>query len=132
VHDRTHLELPVPIRVSKPNERVKFTWEAYFFVPESFRLDAATYGKSSLHEDFKSYVRLAVPESHVGQLEPATIEIEKGLDRGTDATIVALRLFACRVQRVLAAELRRLEKRADSSASRAADLANRIALALAR
>ena len=59
VHDRTHLEFGAeyPIQPSS----VRHTWEAYFFVPESFRLHQATYDKKAIYDDLWSYVRYAVP-----------------------------------------------------------------------
>ena len=60
VHDKTHLEFAIDYPFT--HEESAYTWEAFFFVPESFRLDAATYDKKEMYEDLLSYVRLAVPE----------------------------------------------------------------------
>lgn len=60
VHDKTHLEFAIDYPLGKePQRRV---WEAYFFVPESFRIHEATYSKKAIYEDLQSYVRYAVPE----------------------------------------------------------------------
>lgn len=60
VHDKTHLEFAIDYPFAA--EPASYTWEAFFFVPESFRLDANTYDKKEMYEDLLSYVRLAVPE----------------------------------------------------------------------
>ena len=43
IHDKTHLEFAIdyPFR----ERESEYTWEAYFFVPESFRLAQTTYDK---------------------------------------------------------------------------------------
>ncbi len=131
-HDRTHLELPVPVPVPQRASGARYTWEAYFFVPGSFRLNKNTYGKDSLDEDFKSYVRLAVPETRVSELEPAIVNIEAGLDRGDDAAVCALRLFVCRARRVFREELDRLEDQGEWSPGDAARLAAEVSAMLTR
>lgn len=71
VHDRTHLEFAIDYPFSSTEEG-SYTWEAFFFVPESFRLDAATYDKKEMYEDLLSYVRLAIPEvafDHLSETE---------------------------------------------------------------
>jgi hypothetical protein len=60
VHDKTHLEFSIDYAFgSEPRE---YSWEAYFFVPESLRLRQTTYDKKQIYDDLLSYVRLAVPE----------------------------------------------------------------------
>lgn len=131
-HDRTHLELPVPVQVHNRAEPTRYVWEAYFFVPESFRLDRISYGKEALDADFKSYVRLAVPETRVRELDAALSELNHALDADADTAVRALRLFACRVHRVLAVELSRLEGRAPVAEREACTVASAIADVLAR
>ena len=60
VHDKTHLEFAIDYPLGKQPQRQ--VWEAYFFVPESFRIHEATYSKKAIYEDLQSYVRYAVPE----------------------------------------------------------------------
>lgn len=131
-HDRTHLELPIPIEVTDREKGARYAWEAYFFVPESFRLDEASYTKAALDADFNSYVRFAVPETRLNQLQPATIEIERGLERGPEEAVVALRLFGCRARRVLLSEIERLERDRTWSAGDLVHLANGVHATLAR
>ena len=66
IHDKTHLELAIDY----PFERgvAAFTWEAFFFVPDSFRLEQTTYDKKQIYDDLLSYVRLAVPELPFAEL----------------------------------------------------------------
>lgn len=131
-HDRTHLELPVPIPVPDRAKAARYVWEAYFFVPESFRLDRVSYGKEALDADFKSYVRLAVPETRVRDLEPALADLARALDGDGRGAVRGLRLFACRVHRVLAVELSRIERSAPVTQRDACALAEDIADLLAR
>lgn len=60
IHDRTHLEFAIDYPVEARGRT--YVWEAYFFVPESFRIHEATYSKKAIYEDLQSYVRYAVPE----------------------------------------------------------------------
>jgi hypothetical protein len=60
IHDKTHLEFAIDYPLGKDGR--KRVWEAYFFVPESFRIHEATYSKKAIYEDLQSYVRYAVPE----------------------------------------------------------------------
>jgi len=66
VHDKTHIEFAIDYPFGK--EPRSYQWEAYFFVPQSFRVDEKTYGKKDIYEDLLSYVRLAVPEVHFESL----------------------------------------------------------------
>jgi hypothetical protein len=60
VHDRTHLEFAIDYPLgARPTVH---TWEAYFFVPESFRLHDDSYDKKAIYDDLWSYVRYAVPD----------------------------------------------------------------------
>lgn len=60
IHDKTHLEFAIDYPIAK-SEQTR-VWEAYFFVPESFRIHEATYSKKAIYEDLQSYVRYAVPD----------------------------------------------------------------------
>ena len=119
VHDKTHLEFAIdyPFDPDHP----AYTWEAFFFVPDSFRLDATTYDKKDMYEDLLSYVRLAVPELPFEQLGRREVdegephgrevrilsELERALkgaensEDGSDASRIAIRrarVFACLVR----------------------------------
>lgn len=112
IHDRTHIEFAIdyPFRAAPTN----YTWEAYFFVPESFRLAQITYDKKQIYDDLLSYVRLAVPELPLEQAASSceaedgvlfelrkTLELASEHEDGTaesKAAVHALRLFACTVR----------------------------------
>lgn len=81
IHDKTHLEFAIDYPLEKREQ--KRVWEAYFFVPESFRIHEATYSKKAIFEDLQSYVRYAVPELPFREL--AKQGGGAWLDRVTDA-----------------------------------------------
>ncbi len=110
VHDKTHLEFAIdyPLREA-PDTLV---WEAYFFVPESFRLQQDTYDKKAIYDDLWSYIRYAVPEipfhelarggagSALGAVEAALSAARGKPDASDEATraMRELRLFACHLR----------------------------------
>jgi hypothetical protein len=100
VHDRTHLEISVDYDLLPGEAKQSFMWEAYFFVPESLRLDSRTYGKQDVYEDLQSYVRFAVPEVRYDSLSDEPLaRIERALAVGTtDEIIHEMRLFVCQVR----------------------------------
>ncbi len=104
VHDRTHVEFAIDYRLETRTEREEFYWEAYFFAPESLRLDARTYDKSDLYADLQSYVRFEVPDVEFGELADEPVDrIARALEPGNercdaDAVMRELRLFACQVR----------------------------------
>jgi len=111
IHDKTHLEFAIdyPFR----DGQSEYTWEAYFFVPESFRLAQTTYDKKQIYDDLLSYVRLAVPEIPFEELASAcssegepeasaegaslladlrrSIEAARGSSDGSEASRLAIR-----------------------------------------
>lgn len=110
VHDRTHVEFAIDYPLGEtPSEH---TWEAYFFVPESFRLHEDTYDKKEIYDDLWSYVRYAVPAIPFYQL--SRLDAGAPLARVGDALVGAagraddsaeaalamrrLRLYACLVR----------------------------------
>ncbi len=122
VHDRTHVEFAIDYPTSwGPTD---YRWEAYFFVPASFRLDEATYDKKELYDDLQSYVRLAVPELPFARLaatEPAgplgclrvALDAAVGTAEGSAAAAEAgrqLRLFACYLRATGLSALREAER----------------------
>lgn len=109
VHDKTHLEFTVDYPLG--NQNIDHEWEAYFFVPESFRLDAATYKKEDIYDDLFSYVRYAVPPMLLPSLasrdENSSLKkIVKSLiqcrdnpnEENSKAAMRELRVFACMVR----------------------------------
>jgi hypothetical protein len=84
VHDKTHLEFAIDYPFEEGE--VGYTWEAFFFVPESFRLDGTTYDKKEMYEDLLSYVRLAVPELPFASLAPRHADAERD---AKDRSIIA-------------------------------------------
>ncbi|MBK8252592.1 MAG: hypothetical protein IPK82_07980 [Polyangiaceae bacterium] len=114
VHDKTHLELGIDYPFE--NESAKYTWEAFFFVPDSFRLIQTTYDKKQIYDDLLSYVRLAVPELSFAQLaascdpdvkDSLAFDLRKAMNEAighTDGSVVSkaavrrLRVFACMVR----------------------------------
>ena len=74
IHDRTHLELAVDYDLADGKGEAEWHWEAYFFAPESLRLDSQTYGKQDVYEDLQSYVRFAVPDASFAALAGEPIE----------------------------------------------------------
>lgn len=107
VHDKTHLELAIDYRLRGESALESFVWEAYFFAPESLRLDQRTYDKSDIYTDLQSYVRFEVPEVGFGELclEPID-KVRTALEGGDEkAAIREMRLFACQV-RAAGVELR--------------------------
>jgi hypothetical protein len=110
VHDRTHVEFAIDYPIGEAT--TKTTWEAYFFIPQSFRLDAASYDKKAIYDDLWSYVRYAVPElgfATLASTEPGSplgavrsaLAAAAGRPDGSPEALAAsraLRLFACHVR----------------------------------
>jgi hypothetical protein len=106
VHDRTHLELALDYRLREGRPQEAFVWEAYFFAPESLRLDSRTYDKTDIYTDLQSYVRFEVPDVAFAELSAEPIDkIRTALEGSDDAAIREMRLFACQV-RAAGVELR--------------------------
>ena len=129
VHDRMHVEFAIDYPLGKrPSSH---TWEAYFFVPESFRLHEGTYHKKDIYEDLWSYVRYAVPPIPFYQLASlaegsplaATRAALAACDRKPGSSDEAaeatrrLRLFACLVRASGLAAMREVERKASTEPS---------------
>ncbi len=139
VHDRTHLEFavdyplvdrqPAPVPASRSHEArtpPPCTWEAYFFVPESFRLHEGTYHKKDIYEDLWSYVRYAPPSVPFYDLAAlsggsplaevrAALRASAGFGGGSPQAAEAtrrLRLFACLVRASGLPAMREVEQEA--------------------
>lgn len=123
VHDRMHVEFAIDYPLAK--QPSAHTWEAYFFVPESFRLHEGTYDKKDIYEDLWSYVRYAVPTIPFYQLASLVEGSHLSLARaaleacvGKPATSAEaaeatrrLRLFACLVRASGLAAMREVERK---------------------
>lgn len=106
VHDKTHLELAIDYRLRPERSLESFVWEAYFFAPESLRLDSRTYDKTDIYTDLQSYVRFEVPDVSFGELAAEPVDkIRTALEGSDEAAIREMRLFACQV-RAAGVELR--------------------------
>ena len=122
VHDRTHVEFAIDYPLGpEPGEH---TWEAYFFVPESFRLHQDTYDKKAIYDDLWSYVRYAVPAVPFYQLASlaegshlarARAALAAAAGRPGDSAEAAkamrrLRLFSCLVRASGLSAMREVER----------------------
>jgi len=93
-HDRTHLEVTLRYPVSEDR-----TWQAFYFLPESFRLDATTYSKRELFADFRSYVRFTIPRIELERVPEEAHKLAERLMSGPpDDVVQELKLFGCRVR----------------------------------
>ena len=97
VHDRTHLEFSIDYRLRETHRVEKFEWEAYFFAPESLRLDSRTYSKEDVYEDLQTYVRFGVPDCTYHELVelPLTRVRTSLASNDAELAIRELRLIAC-------------------------------------
>ena len=104
-HDRTHLEIALRFQVPDDGLVVDQTWEAFYFLPESFRLDAKTYSKRDLFADFRSYVRFTIPRIELGSVPEEARELARRLtSRSSDEVVRELKLFASRVRTAITEE----------------------------
>lgn len=121
IHDKTHLEFAIDYPLLERGEA--YVWEAYFFVPESFRLQEDTYDKKAIYDDLWSYVRWAPPEIELGELSSradgsslaevaSALAAARSKPDGSDEArwaMRALRLFACEVRAAGVAAMRRID-----------------------
>ena len=122
VHDRTHLEFAIDYPVTAA--RGQHTWEAFFFLPESFRLHEDSYDKKAIYDDLWSYVRYAVPQVPFFQLAERrrggplarardTLAAAAGTQDGSKESAAAmqrLRLYACLVRAAGVSSMREIER----------------------
>jgi hypothetical protein len=104
-HDRTHLE--VALRYPLPDDGLALdqVWDAFYFLPESFRLDATTYPKPELFADVRSYVRFTIPRIELGRVPEEARELARRLtSRSPDEVMRELKLFACSVRTAITEE----------------------------
>jgi hypothetical protein len=121
IHDKTHLEFAIDYPLADTSS--EHEWEAYFFVPESFRLHQSSYDKRAIYDDLWSYVRYAVPPVTFRELGRTTrgsvlaqvrdaLAASRGAIDGSPQVLHAtrqLRLFACLVRASGLAAMREVE-----------------------
>jgi hypothetical protein len=108
-HDRTHLEVSVDYPGDPALPTKEHEWEAYYFLPASFRIDAMTFPKADLYASFQSYVRFSVPMLSMADFSGAAGELGDLLAEAPASQIDReLKLFACRAREAIAREARRL------------------------
>ncbi len=100
IHDRTHLEFAVDYAIDRGARANEYEWEAFFFIPESLRVDGHTYGKQDIYSDLSTYIRFAVPEVAFGEVAGAPLaSLREVVAKGEHEAIVReLRLLACHVR----------------------------------
>ena len=104
-HDRTHLE----INLEYPATGDGRTWEAWIFLPQSFRLNDDSYSKPRIGADIQSHIRLSAPELELDNVprEVDVLVVTIGVADVVDG-IDELKLFACRVREAIARETLRV------------------------
>ena len=129
VHDRTHLELAVEYPVEPKAKKQAYVWEAYFFIPRSLRVSAASYSTEDIYQDLQSYVRFAVPALSLDELARIPAErLHPALSGNPDHAIRELRLFACQVRASAISARRTLQRLAEEGSSAAMEVATRALL----
>ncbi|MFV1963418.1 MAG: hypothetical protein ACC658_16520, partial [Acidimicrobiia bacterium] len=104
-HDRTHLEVALRYPVPDDGLVVDRAWQAFYFLPESFRLDATTYSKRDLFADFRSYIRFTIPRIELRLVPEEARELARRLtSRSPDEVVRELKLFASRVRTAITEE----------------------------
>ncbi len=98
-HDRTHLE----INLEHPADSAGRTWEAWIFLPQSFRLSADTYSTHRIGSDIQSHVRLSTPQLELDEVPRAAEAVARIITEVDPADAIdELKLFACRVREAIA------------------------------
>lgn len=98
-HDRTHLE----INLEHPASSGDRTWEAWIFLPQSFRLSADTYSTHRIGSDIQSHVRLSAPELELSDVPREADAVAATISSVEPAAAIdELKLFACRVREAIA------------------------------
>lgn len=106
-HDRTHLQL----EVDYPAGPHAYCWEAYFFIPQSFRVGPASYDAQRLYEDFVSYVRRPAREHTLERVFAVSLpNLERVLAEGDlDVCGQEARRLACSVRASIRAAMHDIE-----------------------
>lgn len=115
-HDRTHLEVSINYRGVDATSNDSQVWEAYFFIPESFHLNAETYRKRQVFADLRSYVRLTVPPLDLGSAAQEANRLAEDVPSlDPDQAVDELKLFGSRLQRSIVDAADLVEADIDSS-----------------
>lgn len=98
-HDRTHLEISFDyLRTGGASTQLE--WEAYYFIPETFHLNADSYSKREIFGDLRSYVRLSIPDLEFHTVGQEAQSVADRLEsQETEAAVAELKLFGARCQR---------------------------------
>lgn len=100
-HDRTHLE----INLECPAGHNGRTWEAWIFLPQSFRLNPDTYSAGRIGADLQSHIRFSAPELGLRRVPHEVDAVAATIgEADPDEAISELKLFACRVREAIARE----------------------------
>ncbi len=100
-HDRTHLEMSVDLSLDGQTAS-SLHWEAYYFIPETFHLNAATYPKHEIFTDIRSYIRLTVPPLSVADISETSDQLTGTIaEERADVAVDELKLFGSRVHRAI-------------------------------
>jgi hypothetical protein len=106
-HDRTHLEIALRYPVAQDGPTGDQIWEAFYFLPQSFRLDATTYSRRELFADLRSHVRFSIPRIALEGVPEEARELARRLtSKPPDDVVWELKLFACRVRAAITQEAR--------------------------
>lgn len=98
-HDRTHLE----INLDHPADGRQWIWEAWIFLPQSFRLHPDSYTERRICSDFHSQIRFSVPHLELDEMPHAVTTLAESM--GTEAPFDPsgeLKLFASRAREAIA------------------------------
>lgn len=122
-HDRTHLQLELDF----PAGANAYCWEAYFFIPQSFRLGPAYYDEQRLYEDLVSYVRLPARERTLRDVVEATLpRLQRVVRDGDDeARGREARGLACAVRASIRGTMRDMESGRTSAPDELAEIIRR-------
>jgi hypothetical protein len=100
-HDRTHLE----INLECPAGGNGRTWEAWIFLPQSFRLNPDTYPTGQIGSDLQSHIRFSAPELRLSRVPHEVDSVVATIgEADPDDANSELKLFACRVRESIARE----------------------------
>jgi hypothetical protein len=104
-HDRTHLE----INLEHPIDEGGRTWEAWIFLPRSFRLNADTYPPERIGSDIQAHIRFSAPDLRLRDVPGEVENVMATIGRADPtAAIDELKLFACRVREAIATQTHRV------------------------
>ncbi len=102
-HDRTHLEVSVVYGAAPEAQPLGHVWEAYYFLPDSFRINRETFTTQHLYASFQSYVRFSAPLLSVEDFPNVAAELGEVIAHAPGPRVDwELKLFACRAREAIA------------------------------